>query len=239
MTAKVLPIVNRVSTTLNDESNIRWTLSELVQHLSDAQRAAVLLKPEINPKVANLPLASGTLQTLPDDAYMLIDVTRNMRVESVDGKIQSTPGTAITPTSRSSMDQVRASWHLPSDDDEILPYNYIYDARNRLSFFVYPGRTFAAEEQVEIIYSKMPPEIELVGGKVTDTMVTELSEIYAPALTHYVLSRAYEKDAPIAGQGPAMSQLHFQAFALMITGREAEANEMALTIRHEIGEKEE
>ena len=42
-------IVTRGQRTLYDETGIQWSEDELLEHLSDAQRAAVLHLPEINP----------------------------------------------------------------------------------------------------------------------------------------------------------------------------------------------
>ena len=58
-------IIDRATETLYDETNVRWTEKELLDHLSDAQRAAVLHLPEINPVGTVIRCASGTRQVIP------------------------------------------------------------------------------------------------------------------------------------------------------------------------------
>ena len=224
-------LVDRVSVTLNDVDHTRWELIDLVGYLSDAQRAAVLLKPEVNPKVADFQLASSTLQALPADAYILIDITKNIDIHNN----VRTPGRVITPTERSSIDQVNRDWHKLLTASTTVPKNYVYDIRNRLSFYVYPVREFIARDNIEIIYSKMPAEISLSNQVIPVNTKIEISDVYSPALIHYMLHRAYEKEIPVMGQGAELSMMHLQAFRLLITG-ESDKNESELTIRHQIEE---
>ena len=228
MTISALTLVNRVAQTLNDEAKKRWTLSELVGYLSEAQQAAVLLKPDINPITVTQPISSNSLQTLPADAYTLIDVTRNVNVNGNS----IVYGGSVSPTERSALDQADPDWHILVEDDEQLPVNYVYDIRNSSVFYLTPVRNFTAQEHVEIIYSKIPSEIPIEGNA-----NIELDSIYVPALMQYMFHRAYMKEVPVVGQDPVRAEMHFQIFTRMITG-ESEVNEKELTVRHELSEME-
>lgn len=226
MTTNIQELIDECADSLADSENARWPYTELRKYLSDAQRAAVLLKPEVNPKVVDHQLVSSSLQTLPIEAYILIDVTQNV---DVDGDVR-TPGMAITPTDRSALDQAKPLWHRLVTVATSEPENYVYDIRNRKSFYLYPVHTFTARDHVELIYAKIPDELT------AEATVTELDAVYRPALLAYMLHRSLAKRFD-TGVDFEHSAAYFQQFRLLITG-ESDENESELTIRHQVGEGE-
>ena len=224
MTANIQEFIDEVSTSLADSENVRWPNTELKQYLSDAQRAAVLLKPEVNPKVVDHQLVSNSKQTLPDDAFMLIDVTKNVDINGDE----RTSGNSITPTDRSALDQANPLWHQLTTGATSQPVNYVYDIRNRKSFYLYPVRVFTIRDHVELIYAKTPDELS------NEDTVTELDAIYRPALLAYILHRALAKRFDDRTDFEH-SAAYFQQFRLLITG-ESDENESELIIRHQLGE---
>lgn len=210
-------VLTRAGRALNDTGMTRWSEAELLEYLSDAQRAAVQIRPETNSVTITHPLAPGTRQAIPDDGYILIDAVRNM------GEAGDTPGRVITPVERAALDQVNPSWHSATANGVVT--NFIYDIRNRRQFYVSPPQPDPAH-RIEIIYAKMPEEITAAADALG------LDDIYLPALTAYVLHMAYIKDIPAEGQGPQRSGAFLDKFQALMIGK-AEESEADLTIRHE------
>ena len=211
-------IIDRAAKLLNDPDNLSWSEPELVEHLSEAQRAAVLVRPETYPVTETAPLTPGSAQELPDDGFVLIECVRNM---GLDG---NTPGRAITPVERASLDQTRPDWHTEAPDS--IAVNFVYDVRNRRTFYVWPPQPNPAH-QIEIVYAKIPEDIA------DATAPLDLDAIYSPALLHYVLHLALLKDIPESGS--QRSAEHFARFTDLLLGR-AEEQDVDLTIRHETAE---
>ena len=105
-TVTVNSTLARAAVLLQDVSNIRWPLPELLDWLNDGQREIVLKKPNASIKNEPFVLAVGTKQTLPADGVQLIDVVRNL------------PGTAIRIVSREILDAQLPDWHEPSHEEE-------------------------------------------------------------------------------------------------------------------------
>ena len=239
-------ITDRAAQTLFDETKIQWTQTELLRHLSDAQRAAVLHLPEVNPVAEVVRLAAGTRQEIPADSYRLIDVVRNMGTGNND-----VPGASITLVDRATLDRRDRNgllWHAipPREEDpgndgryengaypprETGPArhwplkHYTHDTRDRRGFYTFPAQPEAPPERsgdqdrrqrVEIITAKAPAEI-------TDaTTPIRIDDAYQPVLLSYVLHRAYARDLPAAINGPARSAIYFQQFIQTLTGQKEE-----------------
>lgn len=237
-------IITRAARTLNDPDMVKWPEIELLEYLSDGQRAAVLVRPEVNPVTVVHHLVEGSKQQIPEDAFVLIEATRNM------GRDGATPGRAITPTSRSSLDQTDPNWHCetpeaPATPADVKPVrNFVYDIRNRRTFYISPcqpaGSAYVNGEaadivgphQIELVHAKIPAEIAA-----TDTVI-EIDDIYQPALLAYILHRAHVKDVAVEGQSLQKSSAYFQWFMTLLLGR-AEQQDADLTIRHETVEGDE
>ena len=216
-------ILLQASYALNDLTHQQWPREELLLYLEDGQRAAVLLRPAVNPVTIDHPMVAGSKQMLPDDGYVLLDVVRN-----VDGD-------SVSPTSRKDLDQVARGWH---QDDPGPTVNFLYDVRNRKTFYVSPPHPGPPGE-VELIYAQIPPafarESDGSIGASTYADTLKIDDIYAPALIAYVLHRAYIKDTAAQGASVQKSQQYAQYFAAMITGN-AEQKDNDIVIRHEVGE---
>ena len=156
-------IIDRATETLYDETNVRWTEGELLNHLSDAQRAAVLHLPEINPIGTIIRCSSGTRQSIPADGFKLIDIVRNMGTsagwQANDPYNGTTPGRAIRSIDRSSLDQSTPTWHAIGADQATPVKNFMYDTRDRRAFYLFPSQPMSVGNQqlIEIIYSAPPP----------------------------------------------------------------------------------
>lgn len=197
-------IVQRAMHTLNDASNVRWSLAELLGWLNDGQREIAILRPDSSTQVAPVPLAPGnTLQSLPTapNATRLIDVIRNM---GTDGQ---TPGTPIRLVAREELDQYRPSWH--TDAASMAVKNYVYDGRSPRSFYVYPRPAQAIA--VELHMNVVPADVTMldVSGGAFDSTIS-LDDVYQTALYDFVVFRALSKNTDAKNDQEAVRS--YQAF---------------------------
>ncbi len=175
-------IIDRASTILQDDTNVRWTESELLQWFNDGQREIVLHKPDGYTKNESKKLNSGTKQSISPDGIQLVSVVRNM---GADG---NTPGRAVTLIRMDILDTVVPNWHAEAQKTEVK--HYMFDDRDPKKFYVYPpadGSTY-----LEMIYSASPDIVSDINDTIT------LDDVYSNALLDYILYRAYLKDADFA-----------------------------------------
>ena len=178
-------IIDRAKQTLNDPDAIQWPELELLGYLSDAQRAAVLVKPEVNPVTVCMQVVPGSRQTIPDDGWLLLEVVRNMgQGDPDDPDFLPIAGRSISPCKRSDLDSF-STWHIvktptimtgeSQEDYElrisilVIVKNFVYEIKNRKTFYISPAQpvvTEAQQECIEIVYSAIPPE--LTGTLATD-----------------------------------------------------------------------
>ena len=196
-------ILDRASVQLTDDTNIRWTRSELLLWLNEAQKQIVMLAPSATATVAVVDLERGTLQRLPDDGWLLLDVYRN--VLSPEAKMY---GRVVKETSRSMLDRFSPNWHVDNPLTEVD--SYIYSLENQRAFWVYPPNTGAGK--IEINYSRVPADVK----SETDTL--SLRSLYDGAMTDYILYRACSKDAEYA-PGLQLAASYLQTFTAVVGGK--------------------
>ena len=193
-TTKAVDLINRVSITLQDPTFVRWTQSELLNYLNDAQRQVVLFRPDAKAVNAPFTCANSAKQTLPADGLRLISVLRN------------TGGRAITKVDRSILDVQLPTWYETVVGTDGVKH-YVYDALDPKNFYVFPKP--AAAYQIDIIYAMSPVDI-VIANYTTDTQVIGIDDIYANALMDYMMYRAYQKDSEFANLNRAA--VYYQAF---------------------------
>lgn len=196
-------VVTRVSTLLQDTSNIRWPTAELVLWISDAQREVASYKPDAFVKTSVLMLLAGSKQSLPNDGVTLIDVVRNM------GMTGTAPGRVPRLVSREILDAQLPNWHSENPSAEVR--HYVFDPANQKTFYVQPPQPSANRGSLEIVYSAAPTEVTLNG-------TLALDDTWVNAVTNYVLHRAYSKDAEYAANAN-LAAAYYQAFITQMTGR--------------------
>ena len=175
-------IIDKAVIQLTDISGVRWTRSELLSWINDAQRQIVILSPNATNKIAVIKLAAGTRQAIPSDGWTLLELIRSM------GTTGTKPGRAVRLASRSLLDAFNPNWH--SDTPAPVPTNYVFDLQDQTAFFVYPPNTGTG--YVELNYS--PDPVDLTSE--SDTI--KLNNIFETAILDYVLYRACSKDAEYA-----------------------------------------
>jgi len=145
-------LIARAGTLLNDPDHTRWSVLQLLDSIHDAQRDIVARKPDAYTKTASTVLTvSEVKHSLPSDAIMLLDVTRNM------GTNGSTPGKIPTRIEKAVLDQQWPSWMAASANAEVD--HWMYDEKDPLHFWVYPVQPASSPGYVELVYSAVPPQL--------------------------------------------------------------------------------
>lgn len=202
-------IINKAAIVLFDVNNTKWSRAELLGWLNDAQRALVALVPEASSKTTSVKMVAGARQTLPADAYMLLEISRNM------GANGTTPGRVPRRIDRALLDESSPDWASASQTAAITAY--MYNMRDRLAYYVNPPSD--ASFYLEVIYSAHPPTLVE-----TDTVL--VADIFVPALLDYLLWRANSKSAPFAG-GFEVGQAYYKSFMTYVMANSADSARLA------------
>jgi hypothetical protein len=204
-TVKVVDLIVRAKTLLQDEDSVRWTVAELQYWLNDAYKETIGLRPDANTQTAEYTCVAGPRQVLTGsfpNAIRLVEVVRNLATTSNKYSVRL--------TDRRSLDTQRRSWY--SDTPSASVELYMFDPRTPKEFLVYPPASTAA--RLEVIYSVLPLEHALSDTELSNPETAEtirVDDIFATALFDYMMYRAYSKDA----EQTAMLQravAHYQAF---------------------------
>jgi hypothetical protein len=209
MAVSVQSVIDRVQTTLQDTTGVRWpVVGELVLWINDAQREIALLKPDASAKNTTITLVDGTKQDIPSDGNRLLRAVRNMSAAS-----SGTGKRSVRLVQREVLDAQTPDWHDPLVSGDAAHTNivkhYIYDEQNPRNFYVYPG--VSGDAYLEIIYSANPSTVAQGDN-------LDIPDIYANAVMNYVLYMAYMKDAEYAGNNQRAAS-HFQIFTTSVTGK--------------------
>lgn len=170
-------IIDKAAKLLMDVNNVKWTRSELLGWLNDAQRQIVILNPNATNKVSVMKLAAGTRQSIPSDGWSLLNVIRYMGTDGTKA------GRAVRLASYDMMDSYNPNWH--SVTPSVVPQTYIFDQQDQTVFYVYPPNTGAGYVQVN--YSPEPTDIT------DENSVIGIRDIFQTAILDYVLYRACSK----------------------------------------------
>lgn len=202
----------RVSRILQDETNVRWPLTELVDWANDGLREIVLQKPNAKSQTVILPLQEGTYQQLPATYMSLLRVIRNLLSAATSPR---QGGRVVRVVNREILDSQRAYWHDTSVTPPTKEVKHVsFDVADPLAFYVFPPNngTGYVEATVAVVPTPIPlavPDPEDLSGY---TVNVDIPDVYQNALADYILYRAYSKDAQFAGNS-ARAAAHYQAFA--------------------------
>lgn len=201
MAIQAQSLIRRCVETLQDNTSVRWPVSELVRYLNDGQREVILYRPDAMVTNATRVLSAGSRQTIPDNGVKLIEVVRNAAGSR----------RAVRLVNREILDAQTPGWHSLPGVPEVL--HYMYDPRDPRVFYTYPPAASGAS--VDLVYAAYPSDITEPAEGSTFAAVTgavSLPDIYGNVLQDYVLYRAYSKDSEYAGNA-ARAQAHYAAFA--------------------------
>lgn len=219
-TEKVVTLVSKAQTLLQDVTSVRWPVLELQGWLNDAYREIVNLRPDSNTQTGTYSCAAGPRQVLTvqfPNALRLIEAIRNVATTS-DKR-------AIRLIDRRVLDEQRRTWY--AETPSVTLQHYMFDPRVPKEFLVYPPASSLA--QLEVAYSSVPTAHTLTEAQLTNPATAEVIRIddsFANALIDYVMYRAYSKDAEYAANANR-AVAHFQAFqnALGVKGQTEAASQ--------------
>jgi len=203
-TVKVVDLVARAQTILQDTTATRWPVLELQNWLNDAYREIVNIRPDVNTQTGTYTCTVGTRQVLTSgfaNATRLVEVTRNVA--------SSSDKRAIRLIDRRVLDDQRRGWHAETGTVNIE--HYMFDPRLPKEFLVYPPATTSA--QLEVVYASVPAAHALSEAQLTNPATVtpiNIDDNYANVMLDYMLYRAYTKDAEYAANAQRATG-HYQA----------------------------
>tara|TARA_Y100000389_G_scaffold67154_2_gene63402 strand:+ start:6231 stop:7121 length:891 start_codon:yes stop_codon:yes gene_type:complete len=159
MTVTIESILDRVQTTLQDTTGVRWPVSaELELWVNDAQREIALIKPDASAKNETVILVAGTKQEIPATGNRLLKIIRNM--SAADGNGARTGGRSVRLVAREVLDSQTPDWHNPTVSGDAahgdIIKHFVYDEANPRCYYVYPGVDATPNAFLEIVYSANP-----------------------------------------------------------------------------------
>lgn len=191
-------IVLEAQTALQDLTGTRWPASELVRHLNDGQRVISTKRPDSTATLVDFSCVEGAHQMLPNTAQTLIDVHTNAN------------GRAVTKVDRHLLEATSRSWTTTT---KAAPIHFMYSLAEPRAFYVYPPATSGTT--LSCVFSVYPTDVAAptAPGKLYTTVTGNISlpDEFEMALLHYVLFRAYSKDAEFGGNA-ALATNHYQLF---------------------------
>lgn len=203
MPVQISDVLQRAQVILQDVLGTRWDEPELLNWFSDGRREIATVRPTEFSKRVALPLARGTLQAVPTEAFQLIRIDCNLTPGP-----QRVPGRAVTLVDRRVLDAMDPAWQ----DTRRVPYtavarHYAYDLNEPMAFYVYPGNTGAGV--VEAAVAVLPADAQAT------TEPLGVRDVFANALLDYVLYRAFSKDADHEAN-MVRAREHYSNFASLV-----------------------
>ncbi len=189
---QVKDIIERASLLYNDVDFARVSERQYLQFLDDAIVQVILARPDAHAMTRMVELRQGPRQTLPDEAYSLIDIPYNVTATS---DVEYTYGAPIRKVEQNDLDSY-GSWVAQEPAPEIL--EFCYDSKTPRSFMVNPP---AAEgTTVEMQFSYEPESYADSDEAFVEVMEYEipLLSIYRSALVDYMLYLLYSSDSTSA-----------------------------------------
>lgn len=180
--------VRDVHIALQDADGTRWPADEVVRHTQESLRRVIKLRPEAYSERRELSLAPGSRQSVPEDAFALLDILRNLA-----GR-----GQAVRPADARTLDVLLPSWRSAREKTEIV--HFTQDSRESRVFDVYPPAAPGAsvEALLSVDHPPLPPPAGPSADDVPSTAMVALDAMYRLPLLLSVLALAWAKDAEYA-----------------------------------------
>lgn len=199
-------LILEVSTDLIDQdpgdTYSRWTETDLLGYLNDAQSQIVFFMPTANIDAVSFQLAAGVAQSVPSSIVELVSVDRNM---GADG---ATPGETIYPIDSKDMDEGFPGWRSATAAATVI--HFMFDAKDRRSFDVYPPQPAANQGWVEATGSVVPTVLA------SSALNISLGDEYGPAIKAFMKYAAYSMDAAHSEYAGVRAQNWWNMFLTLI-----------------------
>lgn len=232
----VKDVLSQVSVSLGDMNPqfTRWTESELVGWLNEAQRVIVKYLPFANVRLDAVKLQPGSRQSiraLAADAVKSgdgIPVTSPITGTVVQGVVRNmgadgeTAGRVIRLVERDLLDMSDPLWTTRYGESIT---QYVYDPRQPQVFYVTPAVPKDKQVWVELDYVADPELIAapeegktLYAATGTDSTTISLGDKYSDDIVNYMMARSYMKDAEITANASLMAT-HVNLFTASINAQ--------------------
>lgn len=160
MAITVQDLINGVRMTqLDDPEATTWPDDVMIIALNQALSMLALMRPDSTSTIGIINLTKGSRQFLPADGLRLLRVIRNVTWNGDPGT-DPVIGRAVRIIQMEALDSMSPDWHNTPATTAI--HEYCFDARNPKHFYVYPSPPTAGALQLEIEYSKEPPQLSIV-----------------------------------------------------------------------------
>ena len=198
---KVSDVITRARNILNDAdaSLYRWSDAEFLDAVNDAQGIIAVYRPDAFPLDTVATLVAGSKQSIPTGCYRLLDVVCNI---AADG---TTPGRAIRPTDRDTLDAFDPYWRNGTKRSEVK--NFVYDERNPNVFYVNPPVNAGVKAQ--LLCAKRPTALTATSQDLA------IADSYFEAVFLFAMFRAYAKEADYGGNATLASS-YLSMFASLL-----------------------
>lgn len=178
-------VIDLAQDLIQDEDEDRWDDSDLINWYNLSAREIVSLRPDANPVVLNMLMASGTKQDIPAKGISMIDAVRNM---GADG---ATPGVGIVKSSVAIIQAFDLSWNTATSTVAINNWMPISPTQ----FYVYPPSDGTG--YIEIINSQVPATVVYDAAGNWESNLAGVKENFVNALVHNILYYAFSRDTDI------------------------------------------
>ena len=202
---KVVDLVSKAQTLLQDATGTRWSGTELQGWLNDGYREIVVLRPDANTLIGEFTCAAGPRQnitTVFPSAIRVMEVIRNTATGSTKSRVRL--------ATRKSVDGVRPTWY--SDAGTVNIELFMFDPRTPREFLVFPPATTAARLEVEFV--AVPTPHTLSASELASPVTAEVIRVddsFSGVLLDYMMYRGCSKDSEVAAS-MARATAHYQAF---------------------------
>lgn len=159
---------------LNDTvEDYRYATDDLLVYVNDAIKQAAILRPDLFSTIGDYVCIPGQCEQSLDfeDAVSLIEVLCHHN------------GNAILPFDLDAMSAFNPAWRT---ETAAAATQWAKFANDPLKFFVYPKAPVA--QSIDVRYVRRP------GSYALNDSITELSDVYKPALVDYVVGMAESRD---------------------------------------------
>lgn len=205
MALSVTQLINDAARELQDESHVRWKREEILDYFNAAQRAFAEQRPDQLVQELDLTI-SGWRHELAANIHTLMDVTNN----------GNTARKRITKTDVWVLDATVPGWRASAPQREVL--HFMHDIRNPRELLFYPPAV--ANTIVRAVVQLAVTDLANEG------LQPSVPERWMDALRHFVLFRAWSKDAEFGGN-KELAANHLLLFNQILGVQSKAANEMA------------
>lgn len=175
-------IIRKVRDGLQDDNQVRWTDSELLDYLNAAILMLALVRPDSSQKNVAHKLTAGTKQSIPVDGLRFLKVSRNL---GADG---NTPGYPVTDAKLATLNALDRSWHKKTGKTYIS--SYAFDEKIPKEFYCHPPVSSSVNVYVDLYYSASP--VPIIDIEDEDPLIAD--DVYEAPIKMWMLHLAFAKE---------------------------------------------